>query len=366
MINRISRKNVIAVTGILLIVSLFSCGGEKKQEVKNIRSITVNGAGATFPYPLYSRWADRYQKITSLKINYQSIGSGGGIAQIKAGTVDFGASDAPLGKDVLDAENLIQFPMIVGGITPVVHLKGIGPGDLKLTPDILAGIYLGKIKRWNDAEIVRINPGLSIPDVDISPIHRADASGTTWIFTNYLSKISPEWRSNVGNAVAVPWPTGVGGKGNEGVSAYIQRINGAIGYVAFAYAVQNNFAYVKLQNQAGEFIAPAPASFRAAMANANWALAPEFYVVLTDQPGADSWPICGPSFILLHKNQENAANTRFLLDFFAWCYDHGSDTAEQLNYVALPQNVIQMVEAEWASQIRVDNKPVWFEKKQTN
>ena len=359
MIKQTCSRRLILSGVILLFGLFFSCSRDNSQSEPSKSNVTLNGAGATFTYPLYSRWTGTYQKLTGVSINYQSIGSGAGIAQIKVGTVDFGASDAPLRKETLEAQGLIQFPMIVGGITPVVHLNGIGAGDLRLTPEILAGIYLGHIKKWNDAEILRVNPGITLPDIPIVPIHRVDGSGTTWIFTNYLSKISPEWNEKVGNAIAISWPTGAGGKGNEGVSAYIQRINGAIGYVAFVYAVQNKFAYVKLQNQAGKFVEPGPESFEAAMSNADWANSPEFFVVLTNQPGSDTWPIIGPSFILLRKNWEESQDIKILLDFFDWCYHRGPELAAQLNYVALPQNVIEMVEDQWKKQIRVNGEPVW-------
>jgi phosphate transport system substrate-binding protein len=319
----------------------------------------LSGAGATFPYPLYSQWAFRYNQITKLEINYQSIGSGGGIQQIKAGTVDFGASDAPLSKEELDKSGLIQFPMIIGGVVPVVNLPGIKPGQVKLSPETLAGIYLGKIKMWNDPAIRAINPGLALPNRAIAVVHRADGSGTTWIFTNYLDKVSTEWKSKVGTDKAVSWPVGVAGKGNEGVAAYVQRIAGSIGYVEYAYALVNKMNYTLLLNSLGEFAAPAIESFQAAAANADWKNAPGFYMVLTNQPGKDTWPITGASFILLYKEQKNAANAKALLGFFDWCFRHGDNEARKLNYVPLPQMLFGLVEEQWAKEIKSGGQALW-------
>ncbi|MDP2983270.1 MAG: phosphate ABC transporter substrate-binding protein PstS [Candidatus Latescibacter sp.] len=319
----------------------------------------LNGAGATFPYPLYSQWAFRYNQITRLEINYQSIGSGGGIQQIKARTVDFGASDAPLTKEELDKSGLIQFPMVIGGVVPVVNLPGIKPGQLKLSPETLSGIYLGRIKMWNDPSIRAINPGLALPNRAIAVVHRADGSGTTWIFTNYLDKVSPEWKSKVGTDKAVSWPVGVAGKGNEGVAAYVQRIVGSIGYVEYAYALVNKMNHTLLLNSAGDFAAPAIESFQAAAANADWKNAPGFYMVLTNQSGKDSWPITGASFILLYKEQKNAAPAKALLGFFDWCFRHGESEARKLNYVPLPPALFNLVEEQWAKEIRSVGQQVW-------
>ncbi len=320
---------------------------------------TINGAGATFPYPVYARWADAYAKQTGVKLNYQSIGSGGGIAQIKARTVDFGASDAPLTKEELDAIGLVQWPQIMGGVVPVLNVKGIAPNQLKLTPELLADVFLGKVTTWNDPAIATVNPGLALPKTEITVVHRADGSGTTWIFTNYLDKISATWHSDVGTAKAVSWPVGIGGKGNEGVAAYVQRVNGAIGYVEFAYALQNHMTTAKLENAAGRFVEPTIASFQAAAANADWANAPGFYEVLTDQPGADSWPITGASFILLYKNQADMRTAKAVLDFFAWSYANGDQMASELDYVPIPGNVVQMVQDMWASEITAGGQKVW-------
>ncbi len=351
-------KWMVPLAGLIIAAMLFSCGKNKEQGNQGIPNVTLNGAGATLPYPLYSRWTDKYLKLSEVKINYQSIGSGGGIAQIRAGTVDFGATDAPLSPEMLDSLGLIQFPMIISGIVPVVHLEGIQPGQLKMTPEILAGIYLGEIRKWNDPAITKINQGLNLPDLAITPLHRADASGTTWIFTNYLSRVSPEWKEKAGNAMALSWPAGVGGKGNEGVSAYIQRINGSIGYIAYVYALQNKLTYLRMQNSAGQYVSPSLKSFQAASDNANWNKHQDFYVVLTNQPGKDSWPITGVSFILMHRKQGNRANAIALLQFFDWCYRFGQDLATELHYVPIPQNVVKLAEVKW-SGIRAENEPVW-------
>jgi phosphate transport system substrate-binding protein len=324
-----------------------------------LAAATINGAGATFPYPVYGQWAWLYNKETGVKLNYQSIGSGGGIKQIQAKTVDFGASDAPLKAEELNKTGLLQFPMIMGGVVPVVNLPGIADGKLKLSGTILADIFLGKINKWNDAAIVKENPGLALPDTAITVVYRADGSGTTWIFTNYLSKVSKVWQDSIGNAKAVKWPAGVGGKGNEGVAAYVQRIKGSIGYVEYAYALQNKLTYSLLQNRAGKYVAPTSATFQAAAANADWAKAEGFYLVLTDQPGDESWPITGASFILVYKEQASAATAKEVLSFFDWCYRKGGSTAEKLDYVPMPEKVVSLVEKVWAEQIKAEGKPVW-------
>ena len=324
-----------------------------------LAAATINGAGATFPYPVYGQWAWMYNKETGVKLNYQSIGSGGGISQIKAKTVDFGASDAPLKAAELNEAGLLQFPMIMGGVVPVINVPGIAVGQLKLSGATLADIFLGKIKKWNDAAVIKENPGLTLPDTAITVVYRADGSGTTWIFTNYLSKISKAWQDTVGNAKAVKWPAGVGGKGNEGVASYVQRIKGSIGYVEYAYALQNKLNYSQLQNQAGKYVAPTSATFQAAAANADWANAEGFYLVLTDQPGDESWPITGASFILVYKEQTSAATAKEVLNFFDWCYRNGNSTAEKLDYVPMPEKVVKMVEKVWTEQIKASGKPVW-------
>ncbi|MBW1991397.1 MAG: phosphate ABC transporter substrate-binding protein PstS [Deltaproteobacteria bacterium] len=323
--------------------------------------LTINGAGASFPYPIYSQWAYKYHRLTGVKINYQSIGSGAGIAQIKAKTVDFGASDAPLTAEELQRAGLIQFPMVIGGVVPVINLEGVGPGQLRLTPQVLADIFLGKIAKWNDPAIPALNPGLRLPDKKITVVHRADGSGTTWLFTHFLSHKSREWREKVGTGKSVRWPApgSVGGKGNEGVASYVKRVQGAIGYVEYAYALQNEMSYALLQNRAGRFVAPNLETFQAAAANADWQKAPGFYLVLNDQPGEKSWPITGATYILIHKEQPDAAKAEAMLKFFHWCYKHGVEMAEKLGYVPLPREVVTLVEDVWAREVKVRGKPVW-------
>jgi phosphate transport system substrate-binding protein len=347
-----SRQSAKCFTAAVVAAGVLSAGVAAAQR-------TISGAGATFPYPVYAKWAAEYAKQTGVLLNYQSIGSGGGIAQIKAKTVDFGASDAPLTKKELDEIGLIQWPMIMGGVVPVLNVAGIVPGALKLTPTLLADIFLGKVAKWNDPQIEVINQGVKLPDHAITVVHRADGSGTTWIFTNYLDKVSPGWHSKVGTDKAVAWPTGVGGKGNEGVAAYVQRINGAIGYVEYAYALQNKMTYAKLRNAAGNFVSPTSTTFQAAAANADWTNAPGLYMVLTNQPGKDSWPITGASFILFYKDQPDAAKADAVLKFFAWSYANGQKMAEELDYVPIPMNVVHMVEDTWKSEVKSDNKAVW-------
>ena len=313
---------------------------------------TINGAGATFPYPVYSQWAHDYNKETGVRLNYQAIGSGGGIKQIKAKTVDFGASDAPLKAEELDKFGLMQFPMIMGGVVPVVHIDGIKAGQLKLTARNIADIYLGNIKKWNDPRITSNNPGLRLPSQDITVVHRSDGSGTTWIFTNYLTKVSGEWAEKLGNAKAVAWPVGLGGKGNQGVAAFVNKVKGSIGYVEYAYALQNHMASVLLQNFYGNFVAPTSANFQAAAAGADWKHAKGYYLVLTNQPGANSWPITGASFILLYKTQDNPAQAKEVLKFYNWSYNNGAKAAEKLDYVPMPKAVADMVRATWSNVLK--------------
>ncbi len=320
----------------------------------------INGAGATFPYPVYAKWAWSYNKETGVRLNYQSIGSGGGIKQIKARTVDFGASDAPMKPEELEKFGLMQWPQIMGGVVPVVHIKGIGAGQLRLSAANLADIFLGKITQWDDPRIKANNPGLNLPHQNITVVHRADGSGTTWIFTNYLSKVSQAWKEQVGNAKSVPWPVGLGGKGNEGVAAFVKKVNGSIGYVEYAYALQNHMASVLLQNRAGNFVAPTSANFQAAAAGADWKHAKGYYMVLTDQPGENSWPITGASFILMYKVQDNPAQAREVLKFFDWAFHHGQKIAESLDYVPMPDTVVKMIEQTWKSTLKDKNgHPVW-------
>jgi phosphate transport system substrate-binding protein len=320
----------------------------------------ITGAGATFPYPIYAKWADAYKKQTGTGLNYQSIGSGGGIKQITAKTVDFGASDMPLKPEDLEKEGLMQFPTVIGGDVPVVNLAGVKPGQLKLTGPVLADIFLGKITKWNDPAIASLNAGVGLPDTAISVVHRSDGSGTTFIWTNYLSKSSPEWKSKVGEGTSVSWPTGVGGKGNEGVASYVQRIQGSIGYVEYAYVLQNKMAYTLVKNSGGDFVTPNAHAFQAAAAGADWSAAPAMYLILTDAPGKNAWPIAGATFILMHKAQEKPENAREVLKFFNWAYDKGDGMAEELDYVPLPNAVVDQIKASWKSQIKdAAGKPLY-------
>ncbi|MHB9027659.1 MAG: phosphate ABC transporter substrate-binding protein PstS [Candidatus Latescibacterota bacterium] len=341
----------------MVIIILYVISGCSSHETSGRR--TLNGAGATFPYPVYSNWAYRYNQVTGIALNYQSIGSGAGIAQITAGTVDFGASDAPLTLEELDAAGLVQFPMIMGGVVPVINVRGVSGGQIKLTSRLLADIFLGKIETWNDPAIQQVNPGLNLPDRTITVVHRSDGSGTTWIFTNYLDAISPEWHSTVGTGKAVNWPAGVGGKGNEGVAAFVQRLDGAIGYVEYAYVLHAKMPYVLLQDSTGEYVAPSIESFQTAAINADWQNAPGFYMVLTNQPGKGSWPITGASFILIHKSQEDAGLAGDMLTFFDWCYRHGGEAAREIGYVPVPETVITLVEEMWAKEITAGGRAVW-------
>ena len=322
----------------------------------------ITGAGATFPYPIYAKWAEAYKQKTGIGMNYQSIGSGGGIKQIVAKTVDFGASDAPLKFEQLEKDGLVQFPMVMGGVVPVVNIDGVSPGQMKLTGKLIADIYLGKISKWNDPQIAAVNPSLKLPAQDITVVHRSDGSGTTFIFTNYLAKVSAEWKDKVGNAASVSWPapTSSGGKGNEGVASFVQRIKGAIGYVEYAYAKQNRMAYTLVQNKEGNFSTPNDKSFQAAAASADWKNAPGFYEILTDEPGRDSWPITGATFILMHKSQPDAAKARDVLTFFDWAYQNGDAMALELDYIPMPDDVVKLVQSAWKNQIKDSGgKSIW-------
>ncbi|MEI6414114.1 MAG: phosphate ABC transporter substrate-binding protein PstS [Pseudomonadota bacterium] len=317
----------------------------------------VTGAGATFPAPIYAKWADAYQKATGNKINYQSIGSGGGIKQITAKTVDFGASDMPLKPEQLDKDGLMQFPTVIGGVVPVVNLAGVKPGALKLTGPVLADIYLGKITKWDDKALKELNPGLTLPASDIGVVRRADGSGTTFIFTNYLSKVSPEWQQKAGEGTAVQWPLGLGGKGNEGVAAFVQRLPGSIGYVEYAYAKQNKMTYALMKNADGQFVAPDDKAFKAAAAGADWSRS-AFYEILTNEPGKDSWPITGATFILMHKTQDKPAQATEALKFFGWSYKNGASLAAQLDYVPLPESLVKLIHTSWGQIKDASGKPV--------
>ncbi len=320
----------------------------------------ITGAGSTFAYPIFARWAAAYHAGGGPEINYQSIGSGAGIAQIKAKTVDFGASDLPLTVADLEKADLIQFPAIMGGVVPVVNLQGVAPGALKLTGALLADIYLGSIKSWNDPAIVKLNPELKLPNEPVTVVRRSDGSGTTFIWTNYLSKVSAGWKDKVGSGTAVSWPEGVGGKGNEGVAAYVQRIKGSIGYVEYAYAKKNSMAYALVANREGVYVQPNIASFQAAAAHADWKNSPGFYVIITDQPGRTTWPIAGATFVLMHRTAIHAAASVEALKFFDWSFHNGQKMAEELDYVPLPANVATMIATEWHTGIKDSSgHPIW-------
>lgn len=316
----------------------------------------VTGAGATFPAPLYSKWADAYNKATGQKINYQSVGSSAGLRQIRAKTVDFGASDIPLSDADLAKDGLIQFPTVMGGVVPVVNVRGIQPGQLRLNGQVLGDIFLGKITRWNDAAITALNPGVTLPDSAIAPVRRADGSGTTFIFTNYLSKVNAEWKSKVGEGAAVNWPTGAGGKGNEGVAAFVQRLPNSIGYVEYSYARTNKMAHVQLRNAAGNFVNPDDATFKAAAAGAAWDKT--FFQILTEQPGAQAWPITGATFIVMQAKQENVGKAASSLRFFDWAFNNGDTMAVELEYVSLPDSVEALVRREWAKITDASGKAI--------
>jgi len=305
----------------------------------------ITGAGATFPAPLYAKWASEYNKLTGVKVNYQSIGSGGGIKQIDSKTVDFGASDMPLTDDVLKTKGQMQFPTVIGGVVPVVNVAGIAPGQLKLTGQVLGDIYLGKIAKWNDPAIKALNPTLALPDAAIAPVRRADGSGTTFIFTNYLSKVNADWKSKVGEGTAVNWPVGAGGKGNEGVAAFVGRLPNSLGYVEYSYVKQNKMNYAVMQNAAGHFVKPEDDSFKAAAAGADWAKS--FYQILTNQAGKEAWPISGATFILMHTKQDKPANATEALKFFNWAYANGEKSAADLDYVPMPPAVVTAIQKSW-------------------
>ncbi|PIF36607.1 phosphate ABC transporter substrate-binding protein (PhoT family) [Delftia sp. 60] len=325
----------------ILVAGALSAGGMGQALAQQ----EATGAGASFPAPLYSKWAADYHKATGVKINYQSVGSSAGIKQIEAKTVDFGASDEPLKDDELAKKGLVQFPTVIGGIVPVVNIKGIQPGQLKLTGQVLGDIYLGKITKWNDEAIKALNPGVTLPDATIAPVRRADGSGTTFGFTNYLSKVNAEWKEKVGEGKAVNWPTGAGGKGNEGVAAFVGRLPNSIGYVEYAYVKQNKLTYTQLQTAGGVFVSPDDATFKAAAAGADWAKS--FYQILTNQPGKDAWPITSATFIIMHKAQDKPAQAAASLKFFEWAYKSGDKTATDLDYVPMPDAVKNVIFQSW-------------------
>ncbi len=312
----------------------------------------VTGAGASFIYPVMSKWSADYSTATGKKVNYQSIGSGGGIAQIKAGTVDFGSSDKPLSSEELAQAGLGQFPSAIGGVVPVVNIDGLEAGKLRLSGALLADIFLGKVKTWNDPAIVAANPGVKLPDGKITLVHRSDGSGTTFNFSNYLSKVSPDWKSKVGEGTSVQWPVGIGGKGNEGVAAYVKQIKGGIGYVELSYALQNKMSYAAMKNASGKVVLPSDTSFAAAAASADWASAKDFYLVMTNAPGAEAWPITATNFILVRKQPKNVANAKATQEFFRWIYKSGDAQAKQLDYVPLPDTLVKQIETYWSQNLK--------------
>ena len=347
-VARMSTVLTVATASVGLLTGSFAQAAE------------ITGAGATFPYPIYAKWADAYKKVTGTSMNYQSIGSGGGIKQITAKTVDFGASDAPMKAEDLEANGLIQFPAIMGGVVPVINVKGVESGKLRLTGELLANIYMGKVKTWNDSAIAALNKGMTLPSDAITVVARSDGSGTTFLFVNYLSKVSAEWKSSVGEGTSVKWPAGVGGKGNEGVASYVARINGAIGYVEYAYAKQNKLAHALMANKDGQFVAPSDDAFKAAAAGADWIKTPGMGVILTDQAGKASWPITGASFILMHKSQAKPDNGREVLKFFDWAFKNGEKMADELDYVPMPAAVVKQIQDEWKKSLRdPQGKPIY-------
>jgi phosphate transport system substrate-binding protein len=312
----------------------------------------ISGAGATFPYPVYSKWADAYKKQTGVGLNYQSIGSGGGIKQIKAKTVTFGASDMPLKPEELSGAGLVQFPMIIGGVVPVINVKGVSAGQITLDGATLASIYMGEITKWNDARIKKLNPKAALPDVAIAPVYRSDGSGTNFLFSDYLSKESSKFKDSIGANTSVQWPVGIGAKGNEGVAGMVGQTQGAIGYVEYAYAKQNKMSHALMLNKAGKAVTPNAEAFQAAAANADWSHAPGYYLILTDQPGAASWPITGASFILMYKEPQDTVAAGEALKFFDWAYKNGAQMAAELDYVPLPTNLIQQIRTTWRTDIK--------------
>ena len=310
----------------------------------------ITGAGSTFVYPILSKWSADYSAKAGININYQSIGSGGGLAQIKAATVDFGASDAPMKPAELQKLGMGQFPLVIGGIAPVVNIDGVQAGQMRFTGPLLADIYLGKIQNWNDPAIAKVNPDLKLPDAAIAVVHRADGSGTTFNWVNYLTKVSAEWKDKVGEGTSVEWPAGVGGKGNEGVAAFVNQTKNSIGYVEYAYVLQNKMAYGLVQNKAGKFVKPDAASFQAAAASAEWGKAQDFYLIMTDAPGDDAYPIAATVFIIMYKQPKDAARTNTAIDFFKWALENGQNQAEALNYVPLPESLVKQIEQYWKAQ----------------
>ncbi len=355
----------LAALSLAIALGLSACGGDKQAAQQPAADAAaapaaagdkvtaeVSGAGASFIFPLVSKWSADYNTATGAKINYQSIGSGGGIAQIKAGTVDFGSSDKPLSSDELAQAGLAQFPSVIGGVVPVVNIEGLEAGKLRLTGALLADIFLGKVKTWNDPAIAAANPGVTLPDGKITIVHRSDGSGTTFNFSNYLSKVSPEWKTKVGEGTSVQWPDGVGGKGNEGVASYVKQIKGSIGYVELAYALQNAMPYTALQNAAGTWVQPNAETFAAAAASADWASAKDFNLVITNAPGEQAWPITATNFMLMQKKPKDAKRNQDTLAFFKWAFENGQTQANELHYVPLPAELTKQIEAYWGTELK--------------
>ncbi len=360
------QKAGLATLSLAIALGLSACGGNDAPAAQQPGSdaaatapaasdkvsAEVSGAGASFIFPLVSKWSADYNAATGAKINYQSIGSGGGIAQIKAGTVDFGSSDKPLSSEELAQAGLAQFPSAIGGVVPVVNIEGMQPGTLRLSGTLLADIFLGKIKTWNDPALVAANPGVSLPDGKITLVHRSDGSGTTFNFTNYLSKVSTDWKGKVGEGTSVQWPDGVGGKGNEGVASYVKQIKGSIGYVELAYALQNSMPYASLQNAAGNWVQPNAETFAAAAASADWASAKDFNLVITNAPGEQAWPITATNFMLMQKQPKDAKRNQDALAFFKWAFESGQAQANELHYVPLPAELVTQIEAYWGTELK--------------
>ncbi|WP_232475930.1 phosphate ABC transporter substrate-binding protein PstS [Flavisphingomonas formosensis] len=356
-IIRLAAKGAAVAAALLM---LQGCGQQGSKQADGGGPGQISGAGATFPAPVYAKWAEDYKKASGVGLNYQAIGSGGGIKQIKASTVDFGASDKPLKPEELQQAGLYQFPTVLGGIVPVINVPGLKPGDLKLNGALLGDIFLGKVTRWNAPQIAALNAGTALPNLPISIVHRSDGSGTSFLFTSYLSKLNPEWSKKVGASDSVAWPAGLGGKGNDGVAAFVKQTTGSIGYVEYAYAKQNGMSYALMQNASGAFVKPEAAAFAAAAAGADWTRAPGNYLLLLDQPGASTWPITGATFILLHTQQADKGRAAATLKFFDWAYKNGDSLASGLDYVPLPISVKDMVRQQWASTIKAsDGTPVY-------
>ena len=316
------------------------------------QAVEITGAGSTFVYPVLSKWSSSYNEASGNKVNYQSIGSGGGIAQIKAATVDFGASDMPMSADELKSKGLGQFPSVIGGVVPVVNIEGVAPGKIRFTGPLLADIYLGKVRKWSDPAIAKVNPGLKLPDANITVVHRSDGSGTTFNWVNYLSKVSSEWKSKVGEGTSVAWPVGVGGKGNEGVAAYVNRLKNSVGYVEYAYVLQNKMNYGSIQNKAGNFVAPNAKTFQAAAATADWGKARDFDLVMTDANGPDAYPVTATTFIIMYKQPKTPAQSKAAIDFFKWALEKGQSQEQSLDYVPLPDPLVKQIEAYWSSNFK--------------